>query len=113
MFAGPNGSGKSTLKSYLPEELLGFYLNPDEMEEGIRAEGFLDLAIYGVRSTADEVQAFLKNSTLLAAAGLGHVADQVGFRNERLDFSNVSVDSYIASVAVDFLRRKFLELAAC
>lgn len=32
MFAGPNGSGKSVLKSYLPKELLGVYLNPDEIE---------------------------------------------------------------------------------
>ena len=32
MFAGPNGSGKSTLKSYLPTDLLGVYLNPDEIE---------------------------------------------------------------------------------
>jgi predicted ABC-type ATPase len=32
MFDGPNGSGKSVLKSYLPEPLLGFYLNPDENE---------------------------------------------------------------------------------
>lgn len=32
MFAGPNGSGKSVLKSYLPEPLLGVYLNADEME---------------------------------------------------------------------------------
>ena len=36
MFAGPNGSGKSTLKSYVPVELLGVYLNPDEMESEIR-----------------------------------------------------------------------------
>ena len=32
MFAGPNGSGKSVLKSYLPEPLLGVYLNADEIE---------------------------------------------------------------------------------
>ena len=31
MFAGPNGSGKSVLKSYLPEPLLGGYLNADEI----------------------------------------------------------------------------------
>lgn len=34
MFAGPNGSGKSVLKSYLPEPLLGVYLNADEIEAG-------------------------------------------------------------------------------
>jgi predicted ABC-type ATPase len=42
MFAGPNGSGKSTLKSVLPTELLGVYLNPDEIEQEARNHGFLD-----------------------------------------------------------------------
>jgi len=48
MFAGPNGSGKSTLKRYLPEKLLGVYLNPDDIEQEIRRLGFLDLSSYGV-----------------------------------------------------------------
>ena len=48
MFAGPNGSGKSTIKSVLPPELLGVYLNPDEIEEGIRQRGFLDMQTFGV-----------------------------------------------------------------
>jgi len=44
MFAGPNGSGKSTLKSYLPEKLIGVYLNPDELEQDVRRQGFLDFS---------------------------------------------------------------------
>lgn len=32
MFAGPNGSGKSTIKSVLKPEMLGIYINPDEIE---------------------------------------------------------------------------------
>ena len=48
MFAGPNGSGKSTLKAYLPTDLLGGYLNPDEIEQGVRDRGFLDVAQHGV-----------------------------------------------------------------
>jgi len=40
MFAGPNGSGKSSLKSFLPEELLGIYLNPDDIEREIRLQTF-------------------------------------------------------------------------
>ena len=36
VFAGPNGSGKSVLKSYLPEPLLGVYLNPDEIEAEVK-----------------------------------------------------------------------------
>jgi predicted ABC-type ATPase len=39
VFAGPNGSGKSVLKSYLPEPLLGIYLNPDEIEAKVKERG--------------------------------------------------------------------------
>jgi predicted ABC-type ATPase len=43
MFAGPNGSGKSTIKSVIGSELLGVYVNPDEIEQDIRKFDFLDL----------------------------------------------------------------------
>ena len=33
MFAGPNGSGKSSAKSVLRPELLGVYVNADEVAE--------------------------------------------------------------------------------
>lgn len=33
MFAGPNGSGKSTFKSIIRPELLGIYINPDDVEK--------------------------------------------------------------------------------
>jgi len=38
MFAGPNGSGKSVLKSFRPASLLGVYLNPDEIEAGVKMQ---------------------------------------------------------------------------
>ena len=109
MFAGPNGSGKSTLKSYLPKELLGVYLNPDEIEQAIRTHGFLDFATFGVTTTADEVLTFFNGSTLLASAGLVEAARQLSFANNRLAFAKVAVNSYFASVVGDFLRHKLLE----
>ena len=36
IFAGPNGSGKSTLQKVISKELLGIYINPDEIEEEIK-----------------------------------------------------------------------------
>jgi len=48
MFAGPNGSGKSTLKSIIRPELLGIYVNPDEIEKEIREFNFLDFQKYQV-----------------------------------------------------------------
>jgi predicted ABC-type ATPase len=52
MFAGPNGSGKSTIKSVIRPELLGVYINPDEIEKDIRNGDFLDLQAFGVRTTS-------------------------------------------------------------
>jgi len=109
VFAGPNGSGKSTLKSVLPPPLLGVYLNPDEIEEQIRKQGFLDVSAYAVKTSAQEVLPFFRNSPFLITAGFGSQTAHLGFARDRLDFSKVLVNSYFASVAVDFLRLKLLE----
>lgn len=109
MFAGPNGSGKSTLKSVLPKALLGVYLNPDEIEQEIRQQGFLDFSNYGVQATTDEVLPFFTGSSFLISAGYENQAAQLAFAASRLSFTNVKVDSYFASVATDFLRQKLLE----
>ena len=70
MFAGPNGSGKSTLKSYLPVELLGVYLNADEIEQEVRETGYLELSSYGVTAASVDVLAFFTGSSFLESAGL-------------------------------------------
>ncbi len=108
MFAGPNGSGKSTLKSYLPAKLLGVYLNPDEIEQEIRKQGCLDFNVYGVSTTTEEVFPFFSNSKFLQDEGLGAAVDKLSLTDNRLDFSRGEVNSYMASVAADFLRQKML-----
>lgn len=105
MFAGPNGSGKSTLKSYLPPALLGIYLNPDELEHEIRQQGFLDFSAYDVSATAEEVLAFFTGSAFLKSEGFAAAAKKLAFAGGRLDFGQVAVNSYFASVAADFLRQ--------
>lgn len=109
MFGGPNGSGKSTLKAYLPTELIGIYLNPDELEQRMRNQGALDLASFGVKTTAAEILAYFTNSAFLNDSGLADSVQMLRFADGQLDFSQVSVNSYLASVAADFLRRKLLE----
>jgi predicted ABC-type ATPase len=112
MFAGPNGSGKSTLKSCLPKELLGVYLNPDEIEQDLRRQGFLDFAAYGVTTTADEALSFFQSSSLLIDCWSGDSIQQLEFSNERLEFGKVALNSYLASVTADFLRQKLIERKA-
>ena len=109
MFAGPNGSGKSTIKSVVPPELLGVYLNPDEIEKEIRDRDFLDLRAYGVETTREEILPFFANSTLLANAGLDDEAEYLRFSDGKLSFFEVIVNAYFASVAADFIRQKLLE----
>ena len=50
IFAGPNGSGKSTLQEVISKELLGVYINPDEIEKEIKEFDFLDLTRYGIQT---------------------------------------------------------------
>ncbi len=109
MFAGPNGSGKSTLKSVISDDLLGIYINPDEIEKEIKQFDFLDLKQYGIDTESDEMLNFFRQSTLLKKADLLEKADCLRFDDDKLIFFEVSVDSYFASVCADFIRRKLLE----
>ena len=109
MFAGPNGSGKSTLKSVIADDLLGVYINPDDLEKEIQKFDFLDLRQYEVNTEKEEILSFFNSSTLLAKADLIEEASCLKFNNDKLDFFEVSVNSYFASVCADFIRRKLLE----
>ena len=68
MFAGPNGSGKSTFKTMLRSELLGIYINPDEIEKELRFRSFLDLGHYEVTAEKKEILNFFHKSMLLEKA---------------------------------------------
>ena len=94
MFAGPNGSGKSTINAVIRPELLGVYINPDEIEKAIRERGdFLDLASYGVSTSEAEILTFFQQSTLLAKADLLDEADALRFNDDKLSFFAVSVNA--------------------
>lgn len=108
MFAGPNGSGKSTLKTYLSASLLGVYLNPDEIEAQIRRDGFLDFSTYQVKAEAAEVGQFFGSSKFLQEEGLISDGNKLQCIDNRLNFDSVKINSYLASVIVDFIRQKLL-----
>jgi predicted ABC-type ATPase len=112
MFAGPNGSGKSTIKSYVSrvinEELFGHYINPDEFESEIGRSSHLDFKKFNLEVGEGEVLDFFRQSAWLAKVGLAEAAARLKFRGNRLDFSGVEVNSYLASIASDFVRRKLL-----
>jgi predicted ABC-type ATPase len=65
MFAGPNGSGKTTIRSLLRPELIGVYVNPEEIQNTLQQSGRLDLSVFGIQATPDEVQSFFAASSLI------------------------------------------------
>ena len=108
MFAGPNGSGKSTIKSVIRHELLGVYINPDEIEAEIKRNDYLDFGEFEIQTEKAEVVGFFQNSTLLAKADLLDETEYLRFTENRLIFSEVEINAYFASVAADFIRQKLI-----
>lgn len=109
MFAGPNGSGKTTIKSVITAEMLGIYINPDEIENDINNYGFLNFQNYEINPAYQEVLNFLIHSPLLINKNLTNDINQLQWNENKLVFNNVKVNSYFASVIADFIRRKLVE----
>lgn len=109
MFAGPNGSGKSTLKSLLPADLLGVYLNPDEIQNEIEQNGHLSLTSRGVQSSSGEVNEFFSGSSLFR---LTESSIYPKYVDGYLTFDGIANIEYLAAAATDFLRHKLMEQRA-
>jgi predicted ABC-type ATPase len=61
-----------------------------------------------VKTTADEILGFFLKSSLLEREGLLGAVGQLHFDNDQLHFKAVEVNSYLASVASDFIRHQLL-----
>lgn len=109
VFAGPNGSGKSTIKGDLDPRLVKTYLNADELEKEAKRSGFIDLSAFGVHTTLSELLSFHANHFLIISKGLVGEAQRLGLDGSRVDYRNVDMNSYFASVITDFLRQRLLE----
>lgn len=108
MFAGPNGSGKSTLKDVLNPHWLGVYVNADDIEAEIRAQGSISLEPFGVRASHADFSSFFAASEFLKHQGLHLGAKRIMLQGNRVVFDGVQVNSYYASVLVDFIRHDLL-----
>ncbi len=108
MFAGPNGSGKSTIKSVLSPELIGVYVNPDEIQLQVANNGMLDFANYQIAISQEEVRRHFLSSTLAARCGLTELPTGFSVKEQQLFVPSAMSDSYVASILADFLRQKLL-----
>ena len=110
LFAGPNGSGKSTIKAVVAPELLGYYLNPDDIERQVNDRGYYDVRSTNLSLSEAEIIHFFEQHPLLARTqemdsiyGIRFVQDKF------IDFSNVGFNAYSSAILTDFLRQKFIE----
>ena len=111
MFAGPNGSGKSTINSVISKNLLGYYLNPDEIEKEVNDKGYSDVRGLGLQINQKEIVAFFANHPLTERTERGDFIDYISYIEKGfISFANVGFDSYMSAILTDFLRQKFLEV---
>lgn len=108
MLAGPNGSGKSTVKALLPPRLLGIDINPDEIEKIVIDHGHLDLGVFKVVASDQVIRNYFRDSTLIAEAGLGEAAKALKVDDGVIQFGNIEVNAYLASVAAALIRDQMI-----
>jgi predicted ABC-type ATPase len=113
MFAGPNGSGKSILKkniaTRLGSEVIGVYVNADEIEENIKNSGFLNLREFRIVTKEHEILNHFKKSYLLKKLDMLDEIKKLRFEDQKLHFSGIKINSYFSSVAADFIRTKLMK----
>jgi predicted ABC-type ATPase len=89
-------------------ELLGVYVNPDEIEKKILEHKILDLRSYGIVTTQEELLNFLKTSTLLKENEAVDSTNQLRFIEGKLNFENSKANPYFPSVISDFIHNKLI-----
>lgn len=109
IFAGPNGSGKSTITSVISKELLGIYINPDDIEKEIRENGHLDLKKYQIEANQQEILSFFQNSSLLKNSHLLGEVNCLAFDKGNLIFRHTKNHDYLAAVTADFIRHQLIK----
>ncbi|MFW9606414.1 MAG: zeta toxin family protein [Pseudomonas sp.] len=109
MFAGPNGSGKSTMNSVIHKNLLGFYVNADELEKKFKTTSTLDFSEFRINTSFQEVIDFLSKSELIVSKKYSGYLSAFKWEGKKLIFPAEAANSYFASVLADFIRHKLLD----
>jgi predicted ABC-type ATPase len=98
MFAGPNGSGKSTVKSEIDTSLLGFYINPDDIEKSLKAIHTFDLNPLPIQASQHEIITFFKQSGLFPKVKNSEQISCITYQDGIVNFHDLSIDSYLSAI---------------
>lgn len=112
ILAGPNGSGKSSVYADLLKTKAfhwGVFVNADEIEKQLREKKFLNVTTYGIDNLnwddfLSEYVPFIEQKKGTCSA------DNLLYRDHSIIvIDGEKVDSYLACLVADFIRRKLLE----
>lgn len=110
MFAGPNGSGKSTVfRSINRQFSIGHYVNADDIEVQFKTQGFINLYDFDLLVENQNLQDFIKSSSLVAKAQESKLAINLKIIDNIVVTDATKVHSYEAALLTAFLRHKFIE----
>lgn len=112
MFAGPNGSGKSTMiAKFLKEknkELLGVYINADDIEKLMKENGVFKFEEYEVFISKEKIEKYFYDSELLKKNNLIDDILLLKIDENLVLFEEKTINSYFASVLVSIVRYELL-----
>ena len=108
MFAGPNGSGKSTINKVVRPEILGTYINPDDLVRNLVSSAGLDFSQFEIDLSLDSIRDFFKRSDFLRLTGTTELASGLEASGDRLFYSAENRVGYLASALSDYLRQELL-----
>jgi predicted ABC-type ATPase len=113
IFAGPNGSGKTTIIEGLRigrPELLGIYVNADDIEHDIASKDGLPLDNYQINFSLEKLQSFFKEKAFSPEKLLNKsIANNFNLKDNSLYLSDISINSYIAADIAEFIRQELLK----
>lgn len=113
IFAGPNGSGKSTLfEEFSKNYNTGHFINADYLEKILRTKGLIDLDLYNIKSSQEELLDFFKKEntkTLIETANEKDFQISLEIKENFILSLSKNPNSYEGSLISSFLREKLLK----
>lgn len=109
MIAGPNGAGKSTLKEIIGPELVGVYVNADEIEKALLSQNGLRLELFGLSLSSEEITERLANSNILSEMDFADIPKFIKFSHGAMILSPLPQASYFASAVAELLRNELVK----
>lgn len=112
MIAGPNGSGKSRIREGLREDIIGIFVNADEIQTALETTSGLDFSLYRIHPDTNSIRQFATQHELLAKSGLAPGAMELQIVSGILKVDSPSTTGYLSTLIADFVRRKLIEIGS-